>query len=391
MKDNLRDSPEVRALEGSGFEIVSEMIANQGDPAKPASTPADTPSATPPKTVEPPVTPPVKDGGTPAAPDKGEIERALVNEIFGGKFKTLDEVRAAKITDQLKEIDNLREKTSSLEQQVKGRPLGYADEDMVLFNEFVKKTGIKNQAVFNKLMKIDIDKLDNPMDMMILKEIVEKPKMIGNEEFLRKKLTDKYGVNEDEIDADELKINKIQLEADAENAAKYLRELKSGIKLPEVAPPPAGEKSLTAEQQQKIETGWKATMDKINEEWKTIPIPLKGNKNAIINYDIPQSVKQSLTKDAYDYCVENHMELNENNLKTVFGMMQKDLLVSQMSEIVSAVADKIRGMTKEEYDKVYENPSIGINTDQPTKETLPDSEADRREIYEAERKRISGK
>ena len=71
-------------------------------------------------------------------------------------------------------------------------------------------------------------------------------------------------------------------------------------------------------------------------------------------------------------------------------MMQKDLLVSQLPDILHSVAEKVRGMTEEEYDLVYHNPSSQPNNDQPDNQPITEYDQIAEDIYEAEMKSMGG-
>ena len=317
----------------------------------------------------------------------------VVNEIFGDQFKSYDDVKKAKITDTLKEISTLRQENVTFKSQAEGRPFGYANESIALFNEFVKKTGIQNYEAFNKLMNTDLSKLGDA-EVMVLKEIMDKPKFIGQESRLKAKFEKQYNVDDEEIDENDLEINKISLASDAETARKSLTELKDGVKLPEETPPTTptvnGKPELTDEQKGNIKDGWETLTKEIGDKWKSYPLTPKGSKTPLLSYEIPVETKQNLISRAKDFCVENQMELNEENVKQVFSMMQKDLVAENLPEILHSVAEKVRSLTAEEWDKVYENPSGTPNTDAPPAGTLTDIEQERANIYEAEKKHLSG-
>jgi len=335
--------------------------------------------------------PPGGEGTPPPSPSTEEIRMQVVNEIFGDQFKSFDDVKKAKITDTLKEVSTLREANATFKSQAEGRPFGYANESIALFNEFVKKTGIQNYEAFNKLMNTDLSKLGD-VEVMVLKEITDKPKFIGQESKLKAKFEKQYKVDDEEMDTDELEINKISLASDAETARQSLTELKGGVKLPEETPPtpPPGGPVLTDEQKTQIKNGWENLTKEIGDKWKSYPLTPTGRKVPILNYEIPAETKQNLISHAKDFCIENQMELNEENVKQVFSMMQRDLVADNLPAILHAVSEKVRSLTAEEWDKFYENPSGSGNTDIPPAGTISDQEQQRDEIYQAEKENISG-
>ena len=398
--EEIAANPDLTEMQDLGFDIgeaVTEVVGPQGgdppaDPPPSSPPPADPPAAVPgdPPQDPPPGGPPPT--GLPPTPERGEIEQQILSEMFGGAFKSVAEVKEAKVGDQLKELATLREKNQSLEQTVSGRPLGYANENIALFNEFVKKTGVSDYGAFNKLMNTEIDKLED-LDIMVMKEVLDKPKLIGQEANLRKMFEKKYQLDPDQVDEDELEINKLNLQSEAEVARKSLTDTKTGITLPAEAPPPpaGGAPQLTPEQKEVHAKGWKEVTDKLADEWKAFPVIAKGGKDPILTYAIPPEIKQNLIRDAYDFCVKNQTELNKENVADIFGMMQRDLVVSSLPDIIHSVAEKVRGMTETEYDLVYHNPSSAANTDTPDSATiLSDHDQVAEDIYNAEMEQMGG-
>jgi len=409
-QEEIDANPDLKEMQDQGFDIegaVSEVVGEQGDPPPADPPPADTPPADPPPADTPPADTPPADtppadtppADTPPADTppptlkKEEIEKEILSEMFGGSFNSVAEVKEAKVSEQLKELGTLREKNQTLEQQASGRPLGYANEGIALFNEFVKKTGIQNYGAFNKLMNTEIDKLED-LDTMILKEVMDKPNLIGQEANLKKMFEKRYNLDDPEqVDEGQMEINKITLKSDAETARKSLTETKTGIVLPAApeTPPPGGAPLMTPEQKEVHSKGWKQVTDKLSEEWKAFPIVAEGSKDPILTFEIPTEVKQNLVKDAYDFCIENQTELNKENVADIFGIMQKDLVMVALPKIIHSVAEKVRGMTEEEYDAVYHNPSQLSNQDMPPGQQQPTTrEQEIEDIYTAELEELGG-
>jgi len=136
-----------------------------------------------------------------------------------------------------------------------------------------------------------------------------------------------------------------------------------------------------------LKNGWNGIAKDLQDKWKYLPLIPEGSKEPVIKYGIPDETKQSLINRATTFVVENQMELNKENVEQVFQMMKRDLIVESLPQIIKSVSEKVRSLTAEEYDKIYENPSITPNTDQPDhieEESVEDA------IYEAEKKALSG-
>lgn len=397
-QEEIDQNPDFKEMQDLGFDIgetVAAVVGDQGDPP-----PADPPPADPPPTDPPPTDPPIADPPptdppptVPPTPPREEIEQQILSEMFGTAFKSVAEVKEAKVAEQLKELGTLREKNQTLEQQAIGRPLGYANENIALFNEFVKKTGIVNYGAFNKLMNTEIDKLED-LDIMVMKEVLDKPALIGQEANLQKMFEKRYNLDPDQVDESELEINKLNLKSDAETARKALAETKTGIILPAAPdmPPAGGASSLSPEQKEQHSKGWKEVTDKLATEWKAFPIIAEGSKDPLLTFEIPVESKQNLVKNAFDFCVENQLELNKENVAEIFGMMQRDMVIASLPKIIHSVAEKVRGMTGEEYDAVYHNPSLLVNQDAPPGQSQPTTrDQEIEDIYMAEMDAMGGK
>lgn len=394
---------EKKQMEDLGFEVEDIVNPGGGDPPEGQSTPPETPGGETPEgsggNDSPPSSAPESQGeGQPPspppsetqAPTKEELQQQILGEMFGNTYSSWEEARE-KVGEQATELETLREEKQRLEQQASGRPLGYANERIALYNEFVKKTGIENYNVFNKLMNTDTDKLED-IDVMVMKEVIDKPVLMGQEERVRKMFERSYNLDPDQVEVDDLEINKLKLQADAATARKALAETKEGVKLPEETPPQeSGAQQRTPEEKKALEKGWKNVTDKIGQEWKAFPLMAEGSKDPIINFEVPQDVKQNLLKRAYEFSTENGIELNKENVQEVFGMMQRDFLVENLPKILHAVSEKVRGMTAEEYDKIYHNPSVEVNNDSPPgEEGLSEYDQSIEDIYEAEKEALGG-
>ncbi len=328
----------------------------------------ETPPATPP--VTPPETPPA--GGEPPAGtlpvDANQVRADTLKEIFGDQFKTVDEAKQANITGQLQELGTLREGKTDLEAKLAAKPkTAFANDDIALFNEFVKETGNNNFGVFNTVNSADIANMDT-MDAMVTLAVLETPALAGQEGNLKKSFERKYNLDPEKVEESELALNKVSLLQDGEKAKKSLLEVKSKLKMPEPAeeiPPASAPKVMTDEEKQSLQTNWGKIATKIGEQYGTIPIPMKDSKEPVLSYQIDGEIQKVAVQGAVEYCVQNQMELNEDNVKRVAGIMQNQLLVKELPNIVHSVFEKARSLTEEQVTALYDNPSPNKNTDTP--------------------------
>jgi len=333
------------------------------------------------KTAEPPKPPDTKPLETPKPPDKPEktevpnpeeVVNGRLKEIFGDRFTTFDEFKKADIPARLQELETLRQRNKDLETQVKTKPKHhYASDDIAKFDEFVRATNINDAGIFNKLNSTDIANMDD-MDALVLNHIVSYPSLAGKEPQVRKYFETKYNVDPRKVEAgditqDELEVNQIGIATDGAQAKTKLSELKSKIKMPEIPVEEEipGSKKWTPEEETSKKKVWSEVDAKIMEQFGNLAIPIKGAKEPIINFVLPEETKTALLKNALDYTIGNQMEVNENNVKSVAEMIYTNAVMANLDEIMHTVFERARSMTEEEYLKTYHNPS-SKNTDAPT-------------------------
>lgn len=394
-KEELKNNPELAALQDVEGVTPEKFAAETGIGDNPP--PADPPPADPPPADPPPADPPPGDNPPPADPppadpppaDTGQPNQrdAFLKEIFGDRFKTVEEAQQANIPGVLDEVESLRETKATLETQLGSKPkTNFASDEVALFNEFVKETGANSFGVFQKIHGADVANMD-PMDALVTKHILDNPSLMGKDAQVRKFFEKKYNVDPELVDESELEINKIGLSSDGEAAKRSLGELKDKLKIPEPTFVPEGPKELTPEEKSTLELGWKTAGTRISSTLGKLNIPIKGGKDPLLVYDVSEAEQQEVNKFIVDYATENQMELTENNVKMVSRMVYNQMMLNKMPDIVHSVFEKARSMTKEQLESLYENPSPNRNTDQPPAPLDPqqtEAEKTQDEIFDAE-------
>jgi hypothetical protein len=365
----------------------------------PVVPPADTtPPATPP--TPPPATPPA--GTVKNVPDTEAIRTTMLNEMFGEQFKTVDDVKKANIPASLQELATLRERAKELETQLAKKPKhSFASDDIAKFNEFARETGIKDPAVFTRLNTTDVANMD-AMDALVMQHILENPESATKEPQVRRYLERRYNVDTSKINhkqvedgdmtEDEYQQNKLDYEtnligisSEGNKAKAKLVELKNKIKMPEI---PVDEPEKTTKWTPAIETKqkevWTKVNEKMGEEFAKIPITLKGGKEPIVNFVLPEEAKKRVMQNALDYVVSNQLEVNEANVTSVANAMYSDILMSHREEIYHAIFERARSMTEDEILKVYHNPSKGNTDTAPAVGGLTTEEEQREKAFNIE-------
>jgi hypothetical protein len=218
------------------------------------------------------------------------------------------------------------------------------------------------------------------MDALVMQHILENPESASKEPQVRRYLERRYNVESSKIDhklvdegdltEEEYQQNKLDYEtnligisSEGNRAKAKLVELKNKIKMPET---PAEEPEKTSKWTPEIETRqkevWSKVNEKMGEEFAKIPITLKGAKEPIVNFVLPEEARKRVQQNALDYVVSNQLEVNEANVTSVANAMYSEILMSHREEIYHAIFERARSLTEDEILKVYHNPSKG-NTD----------------------------
>jgi hypothetical protein len=316
-----------------------------------------------------------KDPKLELTPDQrvAQMRGELVNEMFGGRFKTFEEAQLANIPQVLDEVETLRQRTTELQTKLEAKPKNlFVNDDLAKFNEFVRDTGISNYNVFNTLNTSEIDKMDD-LNALVMQYIVENPDYTGRESEIRGYFERKYQLNlldgkdVDEMDEAERRTleaqvsdNKIQMGTDARSAKKQLLDMKGKIKMPEFAEDkPTAPEGKSKEELEKLSGLWNNAKPVISKQLSKFSIPL--GKDSFVSYELSEDEQKEIGELAYEYAVKNQLELNADNAKTLRIALQKEVLFAKFNDIANAIAVKVSKMTEQEQKAIYHNPSAKIN------------------------------
>jgi hypothetical protein len=392
-RDDSRDDEIDALLEAEGVDpvkIADQIKKTRGGGTPPANGPLK--KEEPEKKEEPlKKEEPIKK----EVPSPDAIRTDMLHEMWGDQFKTVEDFKKANIPEALKELPTLRQKVQELTDSLAKKPKhAFASDDIAKFNEFARETGIKDAGVFNKLNATDVANMD-PMDALILQRIIDDPTLAGKEPQVRRSLERRYNVDSKKVTAgdltqEELDDNLLEVNSDGNKTKTKLQELKGKIKMPDIPAelPPAGKAKWTPEIEKVQKEGWTKTNEAMVKEFEKIPIPIKGGKEPIVNFVLPEEARKSLAEKYSNFAVNNQMEVNDPaNVKNTAIQMYSEAIVSNLDEIIYTVSERIRSMSAEEYLKAYSNPS-SKNTDQPDKHEGPLSDEEKAEkAFQAEMNR----
>ena len=386
--EEIQKNPEFAALADiEGIDAASLMEQAGGDPIPgadpiPGQDPIPGADPIPPVAGQDPV-PPVPPVADPASPPHSEF----LKEIFGDRFQTVDEAKNANIVGALDEVATLRQETTDLKAQLELKPkTNFANDEVALFNEFVKETGTKDYGVFNKINNAELATME-PMEALVTQYVLDHPEQSGQEPLIRKYFEKKYNVDPELVDDADLAVNKIGMEADGASAKKVLQELKEKLKVPEVQADTSKPKELTPEAKATLTSGWNNVGKNVSSVLSKLQVPIKNGKEPLLDYEISESEQKEITDFVQNYAVENQMELNKTNVDIMSTMVYNQLMINKIPDIVHSVFEKARSMTEEQVHSLYSNPSPARNNDIPpgTPDPTPtDEEKVQDEIFNAE-------
>lgn len=121
--------------------------------------------------------------------------------------------------------------------------------------------------------------------------------------------------------------------------------------------------------------------------FSNLPIRVKGFKEPIANFVIPEEAKAGLLQSVIDHIVNNQLEVNEANVKSIAASLYTKIKDDYSEEILHIVFDRARTMSEKEYLEKYHNPSKKKNDDTPPGSEELTDEAKKKRAFEAELER----
>ena len=383
---------EFEALKGIEGIDVNELM-NQIGETPPQKTEQPPVATTAPATITPPAeTKPTSEAGS--KPD----ETGILKEIFGDQFTSVEDLKKINIPERLKEVDTLRQQIESLsaeKEQLSSKlsvkpKTSFANDDVALFNEFVRNTGIKSFDVFSRLNSADMANMDD-MDAIVLSRLMENPNLASKEPQLRKHIEKTFNVDPESVEEDELEVNKIGLAEEGYKAKLKLQELKGKLKLPEQSPnEDSKDQKWTPEQETQVKTIWSTASRAMGEKLSQIPLYLPGSKEPLTNFVVSEDVMKAIESEAINNAMGKRMDASNDNITNTAKFMYSEMIMRNFDKILHTVFEKARSLTDKEVREKYHNPSP-IKPEDSTggKVEQPDERDEAaKKIFEAEMGRI---
>ncbi len=266
---------------------------------------------------------------------------ALLSEKSGGKFKTYQEIQ-----DHFTRLsDNQKTEQDEL------------DNDLIAkFNQF--RTGRSGDSkatakLFLETQLMEVDSLD-AKDVIRAKMKLDNPnRSVEDINFL---LENKYKLDEEEYEANEIRLSKLQMEDDATNARKELKEMQSKVALKE------GKASIsTKEQQEQIKTAnekWQKDVATAMTGFDKMELPLN-DKGEEFNFGVDnQDEIKGIISNLPDFWNRYVSKDEQGNVVEHIDKLRSDVsLITNREQIFKALYEHGISKGREELIKERKNPS----------------------------------
>jgi hypothetical protein len=333
-----------------GDDIENLVSKNQpttpagGDnPPNPPAPPAG--GENPPAGGDNPPNPPAPPAGGENPPPPGLNLKDILGEEWG------DVEKAKTLPTKLRE----------LEEQAKKVVLpSYADEDTAMYDQFVRSTKIKDFGLFNKIKSFDNADTD-PLETLVMKKIIDNPKLMGFEDKIREDLTKYYKVDPRLEDEDTLRYNKIKLDEDAAIAKESISSLKENISKFD----PKSQEETRTQAVTQLKESWKPVIEGIDQSFKQLNAKItigEGDKaqNIDVAIDIPANVKPQIMAEVDSFIETYNVPNTEQGQAVVKEFMEsRALLLNKQAVFASIWGQAVAAATKAINSGIH-NPTTGM-------------------------------
>lgn len=364
-------------IENSHIELGREMTAEQISDAMShpekymnKATEQTTTQTTPPETVTTPQTPDTTTTTETTTTQTPPETTFNWREIPGSRFETEEAYKSF-----LSEYDTLKIKASEwetksreYETKLNEQVNPFANEKIFKINHLVK-TGV-DDTLASRIVSADLDSM-NPIDRLVLHEVMKNPKYASKEHLIRADLEDTYGTldssDPDLSDEDKRKIelNKFRLERDADDAAAEIKKMRDGIEVPRVDI--EAMKVERDKQQADLRAGWTTVVSEFLKSRTAIPLPTLGadgkEVKAFMDFTLTDDLKKDYDKQLVDFAVNNNVPLTEEGFAQIAGVFDSQFVLNNLPRLIHSAVTKAKEMSTEEWRKYTHNPSALENKD----------------------------
>jgi hypothetical protein len=351
--------------------------------------PSDAPiNATPSETTTP-VEPPAPTE-TPATPEPtaptitDAIRLQSINEMLGTNYASLEDAVDAKT--RLSDYDQLKDYKSKYDEISQLPATKFHSKTIEELNAFASVTGIDDPTIIKAVKNFSSTTEKDPIEALVLAEILKDPGLVGRENLLRKQISRKYQttVDEDlygeelEKAQDEAELNKFQLERDASKSIKEIEGILEKVNTESNS----DTISKVQEQRQQLKAQWEDVIGKnVDKIFSKIPITVPKGKDAngqetfetIDTLELPAAEAKQYANQAIQNLVNSGLELSDENLIKAVAEQHQIAIARNINKAIAKVQAKVEAEAKLSAAKEIHNPSgVGNNGTPPPQPTQKD-------------------
>lgn len=350
--------------------LMNAPTPTEPSPAEPPATEPLTPLAIEPPAVVPPIEPPVLETPPTAPP----IEPAPINELeiinrhLGANYTTLEDAK-----NDFTELPTLRE--------LKNQPMvKFANESFAELNSFALATGINESGVFKDLKRYTNTEQKDPIEAMVLAEIIAEPFLSDRKDMVRKQIQMKYNTTVDadledqNAESQRVELEKFRMERDAITANKLISETMGKVTSYKETAEPDNTKAIQ-EQKAVNQSAWNTVLADNNFtnllNSIEVEVPLGKQDDDIdlgtetVKYELTAEQKQSAIANIKGM-VEQGFPCTQENMNAALEVEQLKAMKENMPSLLSASAKQFLSKQKEILEAKYHNKSTPPKIETPT-------------------------
>ena len=270
---------------------------------------------------------------------------SMLSEKFDGKFKSFEELKEA--------LENKPEPKSQKK---------YEDERLNTLLDFMEKGGQMEDFLSTQLTNYD-----EMSDVDLIKAEMKALDRDLTDEDIALLFSDRYKLDEEEFEEDQIKLSKLKLRRDAKEAKRKLVEEQKKYLVTEKKEEPKQE--IVEEKPQEVSTGmsqeeiarknkeWSDVVEKATSESEPIAFALNDNGESF-NYTLTDDVISKVKADMSDLSTFWTRYIKEDGTNDVQKLKKDFIVLNNYENILKAAYSQFRSQGREDVLKDIKNPSF---------------------------------
>lgn len=359
-----------------GIDPILQSMVDSGmvtPPTEPTPTPVEPtpiePTPTEPTPIEPtePTPTPVEPTNTEPTPVPTPIEPTptpvineleIINRTLGTNYTSLEDAK-----NEFSEIPTLKEYKNT--PQVK-----FANEGLAELNAFASATGIEDSSVLKDLKRFSNTEQKDPLEAMVLAQVLKYPEFADKKDLLRETIADKYNLTIDEdldIASENRRIEKVKMQMafDAQDANTTINTTLGKIAEYKNAIAPDNSKAIQ-EATAANKSAWESVLadnkfqDLFNNIEVEVPLGKYDNEtdlgNEVVKFGLTAEQKQSILTDIKTM-VSQGIPCDQKTINSVVEFHKNKISSENMPKIVSQGVTQALSKAKAAWEAKIHNPS----------------------------------